>query len=195
MTTDHTHASPGSDDQPVVLLHAAADLIRRFNHATHTARPGWRTPADSYAALGALAEITGRLTQAITQAGRPIAASLHQDRLYTTAGTTPVTVAQQTAAGLDGAAERADHLTAALRGAQGLVSTLGTTTPPSHDNDDTACRRCHRTFQPDDHRFDGYARHRDTPWCRACVDNCDDGHTEHICVICDPTRYGQGERR
>lgn len=46
----------------------------------------------------------------------------------------------------------------------------------------------------------GYARARpnaaeqDTPWCHSCVDNCHDGSAEHVCVICDPQRYG-GEGR
>ncbi|MBT2673973.1 hypothetical protein J7E95_24760 [Streptomyces sp. ISL-14] len=56
------------------------------------------------------------------------------------------------------------------------------------------CGRCRRPFDPNDTRFDGHARHKDTPWCRSCVDNCHDGGTEHVCVICDPARYG-GERR
>lgn len=56
------------------------------------------------------------------------------------------------------------------------------------------CQRCRTPFNPDDARFDGRARHRDTPHCRSCVDNCREGGTEHVCVICDPARYG-GERR
>lgn len=56
------------------------------------------------------------------------------------------------------------------------------------------CRRCRKPFDPNDTRFDGRARHAGTPWCRACVDNCRDGSAEHVCVICDPARYG-GERR
>ena len=56
------------------------------------------------------------------------------------------------------------------------------------------CRRCHRQFNPSDRRFDGAARHRDTPWCRSCVDNCREGSAEHICVICEPNRYGGGQQ-
>jgi hypothetical protein len=41
-----------------------------------------------------------------------------------------------------------------------------------------------------DTRFDGAARHKDTRFCRSCVDNCGDGGTEHVCVICEPERYG-----
>ncbi|MFI2431967.1 hypothetical protein [Streptomyces sp. NPDC018693] len=56
------------------------------------------------------------------------------------------------------------------------------------------CRRCRADFDPADTAFDGRARHRDTPWCRRCVDNCHEGGTEHVCVICEPQRYG-GEGR
>lgn len=50
------------------------------------------------------------------------------------------------------------------------------------------CRRCRKSFE-DDGPFDGRARYRDTPWCRSCVDNCHDGGTEHVCMICEPSRY------
>jgi hypothetical protein len=63
---------------------------------------------------------------------------------------------------------------------------------PEADTSD-ACGKCKQPFDPADTRFDGHARHRDTAWCRSCVDNCGDGGTEHVCVICDPARYG-GER-
>ncbi|MEU9406222.1 hypothetical protein AB0E08_11015 [Streptomyces sp. NPDC048281] len=56
------------------------------------------------------------------------------------------------------------------------------------------CRRCRTPFDPADGRFDGNARHRETPWCRGCVDNCHEGGAEHVCKICDPARYG-GEPR
>ncbi|MET8982115.1 hypothetical protein ABZX85_41685 [Streptomyces sp. NPDC004539] len=52
------------------------------------------------------------------------------------------------------------------------------------------CRRCRRPFEGDDTRFDGRARHRDTPWCRSCIDTCRDGGPSHTCGICDPSRYG-----
>lgn len=55
------------------------------------------------------------------------------------------------------------------------------------------CGRCHRPFASADLRHDGHGRYAATPWCRACVGNCRDGHAEHVCVICDPARYG-GER-
>jgi hypothetical protein len=52
------------------------------------------------------------------------------------------------------------------------------------------CGRCHQPFDPTDTRFDGRARYRNTPHCRACVDNCHEGSAEHVCVICEPKRYG-----
>ncbi|MGW0821809.1 hypothetical protein [Streptomyces sp. NPDC002845] len=55
------------------------------------------------------------------------------------------------------------------------------------------CRRCGTPFNPADTAFDGRARHNDSPWCRRCVDICGDGGTEHVCVICDPQRYGGGQ--
>jgi hypothetical protein len=55
-----------------------------------------------------------------------------------------------------------------------------------------ACKRCHRPFESTDTRFDGRGRYASTPWCRSCVDNCGDGGTEHVCVICEPKRYGGG---
>jgi hypothetical protein len=54
------------------------------------------------------------------------------------------------------------------------------------------CGRCHQPFDPTDTRFDGHARYGDTPYCRACVDNCHEGSAEHVCVICEPKRYGGG---
>lgn len=52
------------------------------------------------------------------------------------------------------------------------------------------CARCRWTFDPHDKRFDGHARHGETPFCRRCVDKCHDSGTEHVCQICDPQRYG-----
>ncbi|MEU3255839.1 hypothetical protein [Streptomyces sp. NPDC006997] len=56
------------------------------------------------------------------------------------------------------------------------------------------CGRCHKPFDPTDTRHDGHDRYASTPWCRRCIDNCRDGGTEHVCVICDPARYGGGGR-
>lgn len=57
---------------------------------------------------------------------------------------------------------------------------------PTHDR----CARCKWTFDPNDTAFDGRARYRETPYCRSCVDRCHDGGAEHVCVVCDPARYG-----
>lgn len=54
------------------------------------------------------------------------------------------------------------------------------------------CQRCRKPFDPADTAFDGRARYRDTPHCRSCVDNCHEGSAEHVCVICEPKRYGGG---
>lgn len=56
------------------------------------------------------------------------------------------------------------------------------------------CQRCGHAFDPSDTRFDGHGRYRNTVFCRSCVDNCHEGSAEHVCVICDPKRYG-GEVR
>ncbi|WP_327342732.1 hypothetical protein [Streptomyces europaeiscabiei] len=52
------------------------------------------------------------------------------------------------------------------------------------------CARCRNPFDSGDTRFDGHARHAETAYCRGCVDNCHEGSAEHVCVICDPARYG-----
>ncbi|MFM9594013.1 hypothetical protein ACKI1O_32075 [Streptomyces scabiei] len=52
------------------------------------------------------------------------------------------------------------------------------------------CQRCRKPFDPADTSFDGRARYRETPHCRACVGNCHEGSAEHVCVICEPKRYG-----
>ncbi len=57
------------------------------------------------------------------------------------------------------------------------------------------CGRCRQTFDPTDTAFDGHARHKDSPWCRWCVDRCHESTDAfHACPICDPARYG-GEPR
>jgi hypothetical protein len=48
-----------------------------------------------------------------------------------------------------------------------------------------ACAACHRPFDPADTRWDGAARQRDTPFCRACVDRCHDSEiADHRCPVC-----------
>jgi hypothetical protein len=48
-----------------------------------------------------------------------------------------------------------------------------------------ACGKCRQPFDPADTRFDGHARHRETPYCRRCVDLCHDNEiADHRCVIC-----------
>lgn len=47
------------------------------------------------------------------------------------------------------------------------------------------CGKCHQAFDPADTRFDGHAEDRSTPgYCRACVDQCHEGNSDHRCVIC-----------
>ncbi|WP_239134632.1 hypothetical protein [Streptomyces sp. SID12488] len=48
-----------------------------------------------------------------------------------------------------------------------------------------ACARCEKPFDPTDTRFDGRAQHKLTPYCRWCVDLCQDNESaDHRCVIC-----------
>lgn len=48
------------------------------------------------------------------------------------------------------------------------------------------CARCRRTFDPDDTRFDGRAKHGTTPFCRSCVDRCHESTDAfHACPVCD----------
>jgi hypothetical protein len=49
----------------------------------------------------------------------------------------------------------------------------------------TTCGNCERSFDATDSRFDGHARHSDTPYCRRCVDRCHEATDAfHRCVIC-----------
>jgi hypothetical protein len=58
------------------------------------------------------------------------------------------------------------------------------------ERENNRCRRCRKPFDPADLRHDGHGRYASTPWCRRCIDNCRDGSAEHVCIICDPQRYG-----
>lgn len=63
------------------------------------------------------------------------------------------------------------------------------------EREKTRCQRCLRDFDLADTRFDGHARHKDSPWCRWCVDRCHESTDAfHVCRICDPARYGGGAR-
>lgn len=53
------------------------------------------------------------------------------------------------------------------------------------------CGRCGRRFDPADTRPDGQARHRDTAFCRRCVDRCHDSEDAfHKCPVCVPVPAG-----
>lgn len=64
--------------------------------------------------------------------------------------------------------------------------------PPRAEETEAAnrCARCRTPFDRADLRHDGRGRYASTPYCRSCIDNCRDGSAEHVCVICDPARYG-----
>ncbi len=48
-----------------------------------------------------------------------------------------------------------------------------------------ACGKCKTPFDPADTRFDGRARHGQTPFCRGCVDRCHDNEiADHRCAVC-----------
>jgi hypothetical protein len=49
----------------------------------------------------------------------------------------------------------------------------------------TACGKCQTPFDPDDQRYIGPARYRDTPYCRGCISRCQDTEiADHRCAIC-----------
>jgi len=56
---------------------------------------------------------------------------------------------------------------------------------PTAEDEQAKCGKCQQPFDPTDTRFDGHARHRETPYCRRCVDLCHDSEiADHRCVIC-----------
>ncbi|MVO84152.1 hypothetical protein GPA10_05045 [Streptomyces sp. p1417] len=62
---------------------------------------------------------------------------------------------------------------------------------PVHASTSAAeCAACRTAFDPADSRHDGRARYGLTDHCRRCVDRCHEGGAEHVCLICDPARYG-----
>lgn len=52
---------------PARLADDAAEAIRRLNHATLSARDGWRYPGDAYDTVACLARMAGGLGQALGQ--------------------------------------------------------------------------------------------------------------------------------
>jgi hypothetical protein len=48
-----------------------------------------------------------------------------------------------------------------------------------------SCRNCGNAFDSSDTRWNGRARYRSTPWCKACVDRCHDSEiADHRCRVC-----------
>lgn len=47
------------------------------------------------------------------------------------------------------------------------------------------CRKCTARFDPSDIRFiDSRRRHADSPFCRACLDRCQDSElADHFCMV------------
>ncbi|MFJ8538132.1 hypothetical protein [Streptomyces sp. NPDC093591] len=63
--------------------------------------------------------------------------------------------------------------------------TTGGEDEPAVEQPAEVCGKCRRPFDPADTRFDGHAWHKQTPYCRACVDCCHDSEiADHRCVIC-----------
>lgn len=59
------------------------------------------------------------------------------------------------------------------------------TAVPCAEPPPTACRKCDQPFDPSDTRHDGYSQYPGKPYCRFCVDMCDDHEiADHRCVIC-----------
>ena len=47
------------------------------------------------------------------------------------------------------------------------------------------CENCGQVFNPEDTRFDGLARYRETLFCCRCVDRCHDSEiADHRCGVC-----------
>lgn len=55
--------------------------------------------------------------------------------------------------------------------------------PPGADA--TACARCHVPFEPDSTLVDKSSRYEDTPYCRFCVERCQQRQSHlHLCMVC-----------
>jgi hypothetical protein len=184
--------------EPAACLSEAAELIREFNHVSRPSGPGWEFPGHAYDALGPLARLVGMLPQAIEQAIRPVRHTYEHGRVAVDGGGDPDQAMARLLNTLDRAREHAGRLGAAVNEMHSATSPLGVDldgVPADEDNDQeddeaAACGRCRKPFDPADTRFDGAAQYGTTPWCRSCVDNCHEGSAEHVCVICDPARYG-----
>lgn len=49
---------------------------------------------------------------------------------------------------------------------------------------ESRCAKCKHPFDPTDPSFDGRAQHRDTPFCRSCVDHCQSTEiADHWCAV------------
>ncbi|MEU7597530.1 hypothetical protein AB0B79_31535 [Streptomyces sp. NPDC039022] len=54
------------------------------------------------------------------------------------------------------------------------------------------CGRCRQLFDPEDTRFDGRARHGESPFCRSCVDRCHEAlDAFHRCPVCRGPEGGE----
>ncbi|MEV5770134.1 hypothetical protein AB0L49_02520 [Streptomyces antimycoticus] len=72
----------------------------------------------------------------------------------------------------------------------GKVTRKGEITQPAD-----SCGCCRQPFDPTDHRFDGRARHRLSPWCRRCVDRCHESTDAfHVCPVCRTGAEGGDSR-
>ncbi|MDX3354184.1 hypothetical protein PV703_12890 [Streptomyces sp. ME01-24h] len=188
--------------EPAACLSEAAELIREFNHASRPSGPGWEFPGHAYDALGSLARLVGMLPQTIEQAIRPVRHTYEHGRVAVDGGGDPDQTMARMLNTQDRAQEHARRLGAAVDEMHSATSPLGVGLEgvPTDEHDDqeddepAACRRCRKPFDGADSRLDGAAQYGITPRCRWCVDNCHEGSAEHVCVICDPARYG-GEAR
>lgn len=67
-----------------------------------------------------------------------------------------------------------------------MADAAGKDTPAGGESTrEATCGRCRRPFDPADTRFDGRARHRQSPFCRGCVDTCHESTDPfHKCPVC-----------
>ncbi|MEV4915458.1 hypothetical protein AB0K47_01265 [Streptomyces tirandamycinicus] len=183
---------------PTCLLSQAADDVRSFNHVSRATAPGWDYPSHAYDALGALSRLTGMLPQALEQIVRPVTHTHGNGRVLIDGGGDADVAVEYLRAALSKAVHAAAQLSEAVQRMHSETSPMGLDTrglPAFEDNDQNdeepaACARCRKPFDHADLRHDGAGQYASTPWCRRCIDHCHDGSTEHVCVICDPARYG-----